>query len=70
MAGEFDGRIKYSGRAVDGADPGEVVWREKLREDRLRDLGVVVIRWVWNDLFMPKRFEQLLLGGLRRAQLR
>ena len=70
LAGEFDGRIKYSGRAVDGADPGEVVWREKLREDRLRDLGVVVIRWVWNDLFMPKRFEQLLLGGLRRAQLR
>lgn len=69
LAGEFDGKVKYSGRASNGADPGEVVWREKQREDRLRDLGVVVIRWVWDDLFAPVRFERLLLGGLRRAQL-
>ncbi len=69
LAGEFDGRIKYSGRAGNSADPSEVVWLEKQREDQLRDLGVVVIRWVWHDLFKPVRFERLLLGGLRRAHL-
>ncbi|WP_206474809.1 hypothetical protein [Dietzia sp. KRD202] len=69
LAGEFDGRIKYSGRASNGTDPSEVVWLEKQREDQLRDLGVVVIRWIWNDLFKPARFERLLTAGLRRAQL-
>ncbi len=47
VAGEFDGRVKY--RVPDGADPqraGEVLWAEKLREDRLRR-KVRVARWVW-----------------------
>ncbi|WP_395704939.1 hypothetical protein [Rhodococcus ruber] len=49
IAGEFDGMGKY------GADePGataEIVRREKLREDAIRQLGLEVIRWTWPDLF-------------------
>ena len=45
--GEFDGKVKY--RVQDGAtgDAGEVLWREKQREDRLRRRGRVA-RWTWD----------------------
>ncbi|MGG5260895.1 hypothetical protein [Phycicoccus avicenniae] len=48
VAGEFDGRVKYG--VPEGADAdraGEVLWAEKLREDRLRR-RVRVARWVWS----------------------
>ena len=48
VAGEFDGKVKY--RVADGASPaeaGEVVWREKQREDRLRR-RMRVARWTWD----------------------
>lgn len=69
LAGEFDGRIKYTRNAKYGDDPSDVVWNEKQREDRLRDLGVVVIRWVWAMLYRPEQFRRYLLAGLRRAQI-
>jgi hypothetical protein len=40
--GEFDGLGKY-------ADRRDLV-AEKRREDRLRDLGFEVVRWVWSDV--------------------
>lgn len=49
VVGEFDGRRKYA--VPDGAGPAEaeeVLWREKLREDRMRRL-VDVARWTWAD---------------------
>lgn len=42
--GEFDGRVKYQGGLTPGQDPGQVVFREKIREDRLRELGWEVVR--------------------------
>ena len=42
VIGECDGASKYAGR--------EDVVREKIREDRLRALGFVVVRWTWQDL--------------------
>ncbi len=39
--GEFDGLGKYTDR--------QDLVAEKLREDRLRDLGMEVVRWVWAD---------------------
>lgn len=69
LAGEFDGKIKYTRGAGFGDDPSETLWMEKQREDRLRDLGVVVIRWIWADLYRPERFRRYILTGLRRAQL-
>lgn len=69
LAGEFDGKVKYTSAAQFGHDPSDTVWKEKQREDELRDLGVVVIRWIWAMLFQPEEFRRYLLTGLRRAQI-
>jgi hypothetical protein len=44
---EFDGLMKYA------AGDRETLIREKLREDRLRALGLEVVRVVWADLKWP-----------------
>lgn len=54
---EFDGLVKY------GAGAPEVLVREKLREDRLRDLGVQVVRVTWADLARPAE----VIARIRRA---
>lgn len=59
--GEFDGRVKYGRLLEPGQDPGEVVFREKQREDRLREVsGAWMIRLVWADLGEPSRTAQRL----------
>lgn len=55
LLGEFDGRVKYGRLLRPGQDAGDVVFREKQREDALRDTGARVIRWVWGDLDHPAR---------------
>jgi hypothetical protein len=52
VAVEFDGRVKYLDPR-DGMSAGEVLWREKRREDRLRDTGVRVVRVADPDLGSP-----------------
>ena len=47
---EFDGRAKYGRLLRPGQDPGDAVYEEKLREDRLRDMGLSVVRWTWSEL--------------------
>ena len=49
VAVEFDGRIKYSD-PWQGRSPGEVLWEEKRREDRMRRVGVRVVRLARPDL--------------------
>lgn len=44
---EFDGLVKYAG------DAREALINEKLREDRLRALGLEVVRITWADLDNP-----------------
>jgi hypothetical protein len=61
--GEFDGKIKYGRLIGPGEKPEDAVFREKIREDRIRDLGWEVVRWTWSDLEEP----QLLAARLRRA---
>jgi hypothetical protein len=51
--GEFDGRIKYRAEPADGLSAEEVVWREKRREDAIRDVGYEVARSIWADLRQP-----------------
>ena len=48
--GEFDGKVKYGRLLEPGQDVGEVVYAEKLREDAIRDEGLKVVRWTWQDL--------------------
>jgi hypothetical protein len=64
LAGEFDGKARYtSGEMLRGRDPGEVVWAKKRREDRLRRLGLRVLRWTWDDVVDEARFARLLGGA-------
>ncbi|MCF6745013.1 hypothetical protein E9529_12120 [Blastococcus sp. KM273128] len=75
VAVEFDGRIKYED-PYDGRTPAEVAWRERRREDRIRDLEVRVVRVVDEDLpglrGPAERLRHLLarpLAGPRRFRV-
>lgn len=48
--GEFDGLVKYGRTLRPGQDIAEVLVEEKLREDKLRDEDLGVVRWIWRDL--------------------
>jgi hypothetical protein len=61
---EFDGRLKYG---LEGR-PEVALWREKRREDRLRELGYIVVRVVWADLERPDLVAQRVLAALRLAE--
>ncbi|MBD0860544.1 hypothetical protein IA539_04890 [Gordonia sp. zg691] len=50
LVGEFDGLQKYGALVKPGETTADAVVREKLREDRLRAAGVVVVRWTWSTL--------------------
>ena len=67
--GEFDGKVKY-GRLLlkPGQSPEDVLFEEKRREDRLRDLGWQVVRWVWADLFAPSALLDRLHRAFARGQ--
>lgn len=62
LVGEFDGAVKYG---VGGGAPqvaaNEVVYREKLREDRIRAQGARFLRWGWDDAISIPRFTRLLV---------
>lgn len=65
VLGEFDGKVKYGRLLKPGQDPGDVVFSEKRREDRLREVtGFVVLRLVWAELATPvatgRRFGKYL----------
>lgn len=52
--GEFDGRVKYGRLLKPGQEPGDVVFAEKRREDRIREItGFTVVRLTWTDLGQP-----------------
>lgn len=63
---EFDGRVKCRARQIPGApSPDEVVWAEKLREDRIRGQGAVVVRVIWSDLDQPAPLRRRVRAVLR-----
>ncbi len=68
---EFDGRRKY--KVPEGASPNEasqIVFREKLREDRIKDLGPEFTRIVWDDFDTPRALEERVRTTTRRGCLR
>jgi hypothetical protein len=71
VVGEFDGKAKYVDAALRGdITPEEAVYREKLREDRIRRLGYGFVRWSWADVENPDRLRRkLLAAGLRPRNL-
>lgn len=67
VIGEFDGRIKYRRDGVATRDAEDVVFQEKLREDRLRHSGWVVVRWTWADLQTPDALVTRIREGIALA---
>lgn len=61
--GEFDGAQKYGRSLRPGQSAGDALFREKVREDRIRELGFHVVRWTWGELEDPGA----LAGRIRRA---
>lgn len=68
LVGEFDGAVKYLEHARPGESPADVVIREKNRENALRALGIMVIRWTWADL-EAGRLVPLVRGWLTRLAM-
>lgn len=64
---EFDGRGKYERYLRPGETPADVVWREKLREDRLRAQGHQMVRNVWSDLGRDDLVRRRNLEAFERA---
>jgi hypothetical protein len=69
VAGECDGRWKYSGeRFSAGRTPEQIVWEEKRRENEFSELGIRWVRWDWPDCFEPERITmRLRSAGLRQS---
>ena len=67
LFGEFDGKVKYTrDEYMKGRSIEEVVWDEKLREDRLRATDHGMARWIWEVALRRERLRALLLNaGLR-----
>ena len=60
VIGEADGLLKYGS--------GEDVVREKAREDRLRALGFIVVRWTWREIMTsPETVARRLRAAARLA---
>jgi hypothetical protein len=64
---EFDGRVKYGRMLAPGQEPGDVVFAEKLREDRMRRAtGFAFERCTWADLSVPgeiaRRIRRRMVG--------
>lgn len=59
---EIDGMLKY--------DDPQVLRREKLREDRLRELGYEVVRVTWAELSRPDVVKGRLLRAFARSAAR
>jgi predicted transcriptional regulator of viral defense system len=68
--GEFDGRVKYGRLLREGEEAGDAVFREKVREDDLRNLGNEVVRWVDADLRAPEQLRQRVLRAFARGASR
>lgn len=67
IVGEFDGRAKYlKPEYLNGRTAAQVVIDEKNRENRLRALGLKVVRWEWSTALNRAK----LAACLREAGLR
>ena len=66
LIGEFDGKLKYRvPEEATAREAGEIVWREKKREDRLRRHRPVA-RWTWATALTTATLARHLIGhGLR-----
>jgi hypothetical protein len=67
VAGEFDGKVKYGRLLKPGESAGDAVFREKRREDAVRDLGWQMVRWTWDEIGSPHVVTDRWERAIRRA---
>lgn len=68
LLGEFDGEAKYGRLVPAGTEVGDVVFAEKMREDRLREItGWSMVRLVWEDLARPRQTAERIRRLMRDA---
>jgi hypothetical protein len=60
VVGEADGRSKY--------DTRQALIDEKLRQERLEETGLIVVRWGWADVRSPAALASRINRALTRAQ--
>lgn len=65
--GEFDGKVKYGRFRRPGETFEQAVYREKLREDAIRDQDWQVVRWTWDELRRPQLIADRLARAFARA---
>ncbi|AUZ35736.1 hypothetical protein C3B78_15630 [Arthrobacter sp. PGP41] len=72
VVGEFDGDEKYvKPEYVKGRTASQAVIAEKRREDRIRALGLKVVRWHWADLMEAGTLQRkLAAAGVPRRRTR
>ena len=64
VIGEFDGEGKYRREELRGTRTADdVVIAEKIREDALRALGWIVVRWTWPELGGRRWLDRLATAG-------
>lgn len=68
VLGEFDGRIKYGRLLKPGQNPGDVVFAEKVREDRIREAtDFAMVRLIWADYDRPQQTSARIQRQLKRS---
>jgi len=68
VLGEFDGRVKYERFLRPGETPADAVFREKRREDAMREAtGWRVVRFTWADLGEPRRTIERIRSAIYPA---
>ena len=65
---ESDGKVKYGKYLRPGEEPGDAVFKEKKREDAIRDCGYPVVRWTWADLWSFEQVTERIRGACARAE--
>lgn len=72
VVGEFDGEEKYvKPEFRGGRSASQVVVEEKKRENRIRAVGINVVRWDWAELAAPGTLERkLAAAGVPRRRTR
>jgi len=64
LVGEFDGKAKYlRDEYTNGLGTGEIVLKEKGREDRIRALGTSFRRWGWRAALSPIEMRRMLTAA-------
>jgi hypothetical protein len=63
VVGEADGHAKYR------LSPNSLI-EEKLRQERLEELGLIVVRWGWADVGEPTALERRIRQAFQRGGAR